>query len=487
LIDYIAEQRGYTVDWDGFQKELEEQRQRAQVSWKTSLQEKLGGAETVSSHQELETQFRGYQATECEARVTHIFLDGREVERAEAGQQVDVVLDQTPFYAESGGQIGDTGVVESEAARALVRDTVSKTFVQDSTALSAKYAHAATVEIGELRVGDKVWARIDVDRRERIRPHHTATHLVHAALREVLGLHVKQAGSLVAPDRLRFDFTHFAPLTPEEIRAIEDSVNQEILKNTEVAKVELELDAALRSGAIAFFGEKYGSRVRVVEVPGFSKELCGGTHVDRTGDIGVFKIVREESIGAGLRRIEAVTGRAALERFQAVEEQMATLAEMLRTSPQELPAQIERQQSELKLLEREVETLRLKLAGAAVAGALERVRVISGVKVLVERVENLDPSGLRELADRLLNKLSSGVIVLGQAQDGKASLVVRVSGDLTSRLHAGKVIKELAAIVGGKGGGRPELAEAGGRAAEKLPEALEAAYRITAEMLSQKQ
>jgi alanyl-tRNA synthetase len=484
LIEYIAQQRGYTVDWAGFQRELEEQRQRAHAGWRAALQEKLAGSEAVTSTRELLTAFRGYEVTECSARVTHIVQQGHFVEHARAGQVVDIVLDQTPFYAESGGQIGDTGVIESEEARARVTDTVSKTFIEDSTALVAKYVHVAVIETGELRVGDRVWARIDVERRERIRPHHTATHLLHAALREVLGPHVKQAGSLVAPDRLRFDFTHFAPLTPEEIKAVEDLVNEQILRNREVSKVEMDVEEALASGAIAFFGEKYGRRVRVVDIPGFSRELCGGTHVDRTGDIGLFKIIREESIGAGIRRIEAVTHRAALERFQSVEEKIAHLTEMLKTSPDELPVQIERWQAELARLKREVDTLRLRLAGQAVADALARVRVVSGVKVLAERVEDLDAAALRELADRLLNKLSSGVVVLGQVQDGKAALVVRVSRDLTPQLHAGQIIKELAPLVEGRGGGRAELAEAGGRAPDKLPDALEAAYRVVAKMLA---
>jgi len=478
LIEYIAAQRGYTVDWEGFQAALQEQRQRALTAWKRSVHEKLAGMEAVVTTQEVETRFLGYEQTECEAHVLALFRDGQPMDRAEAGQIVDVVLDQTPFYAESGGQVGDTGVLESEGARALVLDTVSKTFVTDGTATIVKHAHVARIETGQLRVGDRVWARIDVERRERIRPHHTATHLLHAALREVLGPHVKQAGSLVAPDRLRFDFTHFAPLTPEEIKAIEDLVNEQVLRNVEVAKVEMELERALQTGALAFFGEKYGSRVRVVEIPGFSKELCGGTHVARTGDIGLFKIVKEESIGAGVRRIEAVCGRAALERFQEDEARLAELAEMLRTTPAELPAHVERLQAELKRLEREVEALRLRLAAQAVTDALDDVRDVNGVKVLTKRVEGLDPSGLRELADRLLQKLASGVVVLGQERDGKAMLVVRVSRDLVPALDANKIVRELAPIIGGRGGGRPELAEAGGRHPDRLSEALEMVVAI---------
>jgi alanyl-tRNA synthetase len=477
LIQYIAEQRGYNVDWPGFQEELEKQRQRAQASWKESLAEKQPTAETVEQT-EISTEFLGYETLQAEAKVTHIFVDGQDMRVASEGTEADVVLDRTPFYAESGGQIGDTGVFEGEQVRALVKDTASKTFTHNGSRLSVKYAHHVLVEKGHLSVGDKVVARVDAERRERIRPHHTATHLVHAALRDVLGPHVKQSGSLVAPDRLRFDFTHFAPLTPDEIEEIENLVNHQVLHNTKVNTQVLPLDEALHSGAIAFFGEKYASRVRVVEVPGFSKELCGGTHVSRTGDIGVFKIVKEESIGAGLRRIEALTGKAALERFQQDEERLATLAEMLNTSPHDVTHQVERLQVELKAAQREAELLRLKLAGQSVGQAADRARDINGIKVLAERVEDLDAAGMRELADRLLQQLRSGVVILGRAQDGKASLVVRVSNDLIKQLSAGKIVKELAAIVGGGGGGRADLAEAGGRLPEKLDEALQSGYAV---------
>jgi alanyl-tRNA synthetase len=483
LIQYIADQRGYTVDWAGFSQELEKQRQRAQAGWKASLAEKQAPTEATQP-EEIPSQFLGYETLEAEATVTHIFIDDREVKNVSEGAHADVVLDRTPFYAESGGQIGDTGIVEGEHVRALVEDTVSKNFSFDGAVLSVKFVHRVLIEKGHLQVGDKVLARVDAERRERIRPHHTATHLVHAALRAVLGPHVKQAGSLVAPDRLRFDFTHFAPLTPDEIEEVENLVNQQILRNTEVSKIEMDLEKAMGSGAIAFFGEKYGSRVRVVEVPGFSKELCGGTHVDRTGDIGVFKIVKEESIGSGLRRIEAVTGKAALERFQQDEERLSQLAGMLNTSPQNIPNQVERLQAELKAAQREAEGLRLKLAGQAVGQAAEQVRQVNGIKVLAERVDNLDAAGARELADRLLQKLQSGVVILGRAEDNKASLVVRVSKDLTGRLHAGHIVKELARIVGGGGGGRPDLAEAGGRAPEKLDEALRASSEVIERLLN---
>ncbi|MBI4467906.1 MAG: alanine--tRNA ligase, partial [Acidobacteria bacterium] len=491
LIQYIAEQRGYTVDWDAFQTELERQRDRAKADWKATLSDKAGAAEAVGSQRELVSEFVGYTSLEAEAKITHIFREGIEVRSAPAGATASLVLDRTPFYSEAGGQIGDTGVIGGENLRALVTQTRSESFAGRPAGngpgaggmLHAKYSHTARIESGELKVGDRITARVDADRRARIRPHHTATHLVHAALREVLGPHVKQAGSLVAPDRLRFDFTHFAPLTPAETKAIEEIVNEQILRNAEVTKTEFDLETALNSGAIAFFGEKYGSRVRVVEVPGFSKELCGGTHVDRTGDIGVFKIIKEESVGAGLRRIEAVTGKAALERFQENELRAAALAGILNAPPDELPAQVERLQGDLRSALREVEQLRLKLAGHAAGDAIPAARELRGIKVVAKRVADLDAAGMRELADRLLQQLKSGVVVLGRADDGKASLVVRVSEDLTKRLQAGKIVRELAEIVGGRGGGRPDLAEAGGRSPERLDEALDASFSVIERLL----
>ncbi|RMG51082.1 MAG: alanine--tRNA ligase, partial [Acidobacteria bacterium] len=353
LIQYIAEQRGYSVDWEGFRAEMEKQRRRAQASWKAALGEKREPAET-GQQQEIDSTFLGYETLEAEATVVRLFIDDRPVDEVSEGMEAEVVLDRTPFYAESGGQIGDTGVIEGERVRAVVKDTVSKNFALNGSILSVKYVHRVLVEEGCLRLGDKVIARVDAERRQRIRPHHTGTHLVHAALRAVLGPHVKQAGSLVAPDRLRFDFTHFAPLTDEEIEEIENLVNEQILRNVEVKTHILPLEEALASGAIAFFGEKYGHRVRVVEVPGFSKELCGGTHVRRTGDIGLFKIIKEESVGAGVRRIEAVAGKAALERFQRDEEELARLAELLKTSPQDVPRHVARLLAELKSAQREV-------------------------------------------------------------------------------------------------------------------------------------
>jgi len=475
LIDYIARQRGFTVDWPGFEAELERQRKRARESWKGGV-----GREVKEVYQKVaaagQSEFRGYQETETSgARVQAIIVGEAETDTLKAGEIGEIVLDRTPFYAEAGGQVGDTGVIESDSARVLVNDTVSP--------VSGLIVHKVVVEIGELRVGDSVTARVDAERRDRIRANHTGTHLLHAALREVLGPHVKQAGSLVAPDRLRFDFTHFAPLTPEEIAEIERLVNTEILKNTPVKTDLMDLEEALSSGAMALFDEKYGEKVRVVSIPGFSRELCGGTHTRATGDIGLLKIISDSSIASGTRRIEALTGVGAFERFQALEEALSNAARSLNIAPTQLPQQIERLQEQLKAAQREMDGLKLKLASQAAAGAAAQAREVNGIKVLAQRVENLDGAGRRTLADNLIRKIAPGVVVLGQADGEKAALLVRVSDDLTKRLPAGKIVKELAAIVGGGGGGRADLAEAGGRDPGKLDQALEASYRIVESML----
>jgi alanyl-tRNA synthetase len=338
------------------------------------------------------------------------------------------------------------------------------------------------VEQGALRVGQEVAARVDAEKRARTMANHTATHLMHAALREVLGPHVKQAGSLVAPDRLRFDFTHFAPLTPEEIAEIERLVNFETLKNQPVSKTEMALDEALATGAMALFGEKYTEKVRVVNVPGFSTELCGGTHVNATGDIGVFKIISDASIASGTRRIEAVTGKNAFERFQLDEALLERAAARLNTNPRKLPEEVERLQTQLRDQQREIERLKLKLAQGAASPADEQITEINGLKVLVRKAENLGRDGRRQLADTLARRIAPGVVVLGETADGAASVLVMVSNDATARVQAGKIVKELMAISGGRGGGKAELAE-GSAPPDKLDETLKAAPQIIERMI----
>jgi alanyl-tRNA synthetase len=352
----------------------------------------------------------------------------------------------------------------------LVTDAYSPT--------SGVTVHRVTVEQGALKTGDTVNAHVDAEKRARTMANHTATHLLHAALREVLGPHVKQAGSLVAPDRLRFDFTHFAPLTQEEIAEVERLVNGQTLMNTAVSKEEKTLDEALAGGAMALFGEKYSDRVRVVSVPGFSTELCGGTHVNATGDIGVFKIISDASIASGTRRIEAVTGKNAYERFALSESLLADAAARLNASPKTLPAEVERLQSQLRDQQKEIERLKLKLAHGG-GGAEDQVTEIGGLKVLVRKVEGLGKDARRQLADSLTRKVAPGVVVLGDIDNGKASILVMVSGDATKKIQAGKVIKELP---GARGGGKPDLAE-GGVETDQLDEALRAAPQVIERMM----
>jgi alanyl-tRNA synthetase len=421
------------------------------------------------------TEFRGYEETEtADAKVLAIITGDDERQSVAAGESAEVILDRTPFYAEAGGQIGDSGLFEGEASLATVEDVYAP--------IGGYYLHKARVERGELRVGDLISARVDAERRRKTRANHTGTHLLHAALREVLGPHVKQAGSLVAPDRLRFDFTHYAPLTDDEIVEIERLVNAEVLKNRDVETEVRPLEEALKSGAMALFGEKYASDVRVVSVPGFSTELCGGTHVRATGDIGPLKIVSDSSIAAGVRRIEARTADGTIALLQEDEQVIKQLSETLRAKPQELPAQVERLVEQVRRYEREIEQLKLKIAHVGAASATENAREIAGLRVLAERVTDLDPNSMRQLADTLSQKLKSGVVVLGQVSDGKASLVARVTDDLTKRLNAGQIVREVSAIIGGKGGGRADMATGGGSQPEKLDQALEASYEIVARM-----
>ncbi|HEX8143428.1 MAG TPA: alanine--tRNA ligase [Pyrinomonadaceae bacterium] len=425
-------------------------------------------------------EFTGYEGTRLDgARVLALINGEEEVQELRAGEEGEVILDRTPFYAESGGQVGDTGTLASATTHVLVNDTVSP--------VNGLIVHRVRVERGLLRAGDEVSAQVDAEKRDATRRNHTATHLLHAALREVLGAHVKQAGSVVAPNYLRFDFSHFQPLTREEIAELERLVNYQVLRNEQVQTDILSLEEAMQSGAMALFGEKYAEKVRVLTVPGFSKELCGGTHVRATGDIGLFKITSDESIASGTRRIRAVTGADAFTRFQETEALIDQIAAELRTSRTEIPATVERLQEELKKARRESDELRMKLAtgaaGAASSNGNEAREVAPGVRVLAREASGLDASGMRQLSDTLLAKINSGVVVLGRSLEGKVSLIVRTSPDLLKRVPAGQVIKELAPMVGGRGGGKPEMAEGGGNQPEKLAEALEASYAVIERML----
>lgn len=471
LIEYVAGQRGYTLDQAGFEAELEKQRQRARESMKGTAQ-KIVSPVYQQIAAKGKSQFTGYTETEhAGSSVVALVKDGQLVDALNVGDEGEVVLDLTPFYAESGGQIGDTGVLDNEDARLLVTDTQKP--------VTDVIIHKVIVEQGKIKVGDKLTASVDAERRTRTMANHTATHLMHAALREVLGPHVKQAGSLVAPDRLRFDFTHFAPLTSDEIAEIERLVNLHTLKNTVVSKEEKSLDEALESGAMALFGEKYSEKVRVVSVPGFSTELCGGTHVKATGDIGVFKLISDASIASGTRRIEAVTGHGAFERFQQSETLLAEAAARINAAPAKLPTELERLQSQLRDQQKEIERLKLKLAQGG-SGSDDQVTEINGVKLLVRKVEDLGKDGRRQLADSLTRKIAPGVVVIADVAEGKASLLVMVSADATAKVKAGNVIKQ---IPGARGGGKPDLAE-GGVEVGQLDAALQAIPKVIEGMLN---
>jgi alanyl-tRNA synthetase len=456
---------------EGLLKELQQQKAGSQT-----IEHKQANPVYValSRRHDTKSEFTGYETTKIDdSKIVALIKDDKGVQSLSAGDSGEAVLSRTPFYSESGGQIGDVGRLLGENTNVVVEDTYSP--------IPGLIVHKVKVERGDLKVGDIVSAEVDDEKREATKRNHTATHLLHAALREVLGTHVKQAGSLVAPDRLRFDFTHFAPLTQEEIAEIERLVNEQTLKNTAVSKEEKTLDEALSGGAMALFGEKYSDRVRVVSVPGFSTELCGGTHVNATGDIGVFKIISDASIASGTRRIEAVTGKNAYERFALSESLLAEAAARLNTAPKALPVEVERLQIQLRDQQKEIERLKLKLAQGG-GSAEDQVVEVNGLKVLVRKVEGLGKDGRRQLADSLTRKVAPGVVVLGEVTNGAASLVVMVSKDATNRVQAGNVIKELTAISGKKGGGKPDLAE-GGALPEKLDETLKAAPQVIGKML----
>jgi alanyl-tRNA synthetase len=474
LAKEIATERDLEIDEPGFFAELEKQRERARASWK-------GGEKTVKevyremAARDLGAEFTGYgEVTDVVGVVSAIVKGEKPVKELEEGESGELVLSRTPFYAEAGGQVADKGVIETDLAHAQVTDVFSP--------VSGLRLHKVTVTRGAIKAGAEVRSSVNRDERRSTARHHTATHLLHAALREVLGSHVKQAGSLVAPDRLRFDFTHYRPVSRSEIREIEVIVNGRILENLPVKTEVRDLDEAIQNGAMALFGEKYQQQVRVVSVPGFSMELCGGTHVERTGDIGLFRIVSESSISAGVRRIEAIAGEVALNRYLEDDDALTRLSDLFRTRREDIVRGAEKALGDLKETQKQLEQTRLKLAQKESGGVAE-ARDIKGVRVLSQRIENVDRNALRTLADQLKNKLGAGVVVLGAPTDGKVSLVVMVSEGLTDRIKANELIRRIAPLVGGGGGGKADMAEAGGKDASKLDAALEHTYAAVAELL----
>ena len=465
----IARERELTLDEEGFEREMDAQRERARSA------SAFGMDYNSLVKVEGETRFTGYLGTSGSGKVLALFKEGMAVQSLSAGEEGVVVLDETPFYAESGGQIGDCGYLSAEGLRFDVRDT---------SKAGGAFLHHGILDNGDLHVGATVDATVDASVRQATALNHSATHLLHAALRQTLGEHVSQKGSLVDSQRLRFDFSHFEAIKPEQLKALEDKVNAEIRTNTIVEIEETDIETAKAKGAMALFGEKYGDQVRVLTMgDGFSVELCGGTHVKRTGDIGLFKIVSEGGVAAGVRRIEAVTGEQALAHLNSAEDQLKEAAALVRGSRENLLDKLGAMLERNRQLEKELEQLKAKAASATGNDLAGSAVDISGVKTLAARVDGLDGKALLALVDQLKNKLGSGVILLGGVLDEKVVLVAGVTQDLTGRLKAGDLMKQAAAVVGGKGGGRPDMAQGGGNDAGRLDDALALAQSFVEQSL----
>ena len=470
IVRDVVRDEGLHLDMDGFDVAMAHQREQSRSVAAFSA---TSEAYRTLSADGFKPEFKGYDGLTAESRVLLLVKDGREVEAASAGDAVEIVAEATPFYGEAGGQVGDRGLItapDDDELRVDVRDTI-----KDPTGL---IIHKGVVAKGRIEKNAPIRLTVDRQARQATARNHTATHILHAVLRETLGDHVKQAGSLVAPNRLRFDFTHFSPIEPETLATIEALVNAQIQKNVPAETEEMDAEQAFQSGATALFEEKYGDRVRVVSLADFSMELCGGTHVARTGDIGLFKIAGESSVAAGVRRIEALTGTSALQHIQNLEATLLEAAHRLKEAPQNVTLRIEKLLAEHKALEKEVARLKSAIATRSVAEAEEDIRLVDGVKVLARKVEVDSPAALRDMVDRFRDKMSSGIVILGAASDGKALLIVGLTSDLTDRYHAGRIVKSLAAIVGGGGGGKADLAQAGGSRPEKLDEAIAQAYDL---------
>ncbi len=453
----VCRERNIKVDEAGFEAAMEEQRRRARES------SGFGADYNAMIRVDGASEFKGYDHLELNGKVTALFIDGKAVDSVSAGQEAVVILDQTPFYAESGGQVGDKGELKGAGFSFAVSDTQK---------YGQAIGHIGKVASGSLKVGDAVQADVDEARRQRIRLNHSATHLIHAALRQVLGTHVAQKGSLVNDKALRFDFSHFEAMKPEEIRAVEDLVNAQIRRNLAIETNIMDIDAARASGAMALFGEKYDDRVRVLRMGDFSTELCGGTHAARTGDIGLFRITSESGTAAGVRRIEAVTGEGAMAILHAQSDQLNDIAQLLKGDSHNLGEKVRAALERTRQLEKELQQLKEQAAAQESANLSSKAEEINGVKLLVSELTGVEPKMLRTMVDDLKNQLGSTIVVLATVADGKVSLIAGVSKDVTDRVKAGELVGMVAQQVGGKGGGRPDMAQAGGTDASALPAAL---------------
>ncbi len=472
----LAEERNLAVDEKGFYQELEKQRQLARDAWKG--EEKQREKKIYEKLKNLPCSYVGYDHEKVEATVTALLKNGNLGQELAEGDVGEIFLDVTPFYAEAGGQVGDSGILKNPHFSAVVETAYYP--------IPEIIAHKIKVISGHIHTGDSVEAVIDVPQRGDLSKNHTATHLLHASLRQVLGDHVKQAGSLVSPTRLRFDFTHFSPVKPSELKQIETLVNEKIRENIPVETKITTMEEGIKQGAIAIFEEKYGEKVRMVVIDGFSKELCGGVHVHSTGEIGLFKIVSETSIAAGMRRIEAVTGEGALRYAQENENLLLEIQQLMNSPKQELVQQISKLKESVKEMEKEGKSLRQKLANMRYKKDVQKIQKIRDISVLTQDVEGLTNSELRELADSLKQRIGSGIVVLGSSEEKKVFLVASVTKDLTKRIKANEIIKKIAPLIGGGGGGRPDFAQAGGTKPDQLTKVLDQIGSIIEEMLPPK-
>lgn len=467
----IAEENGLGIDEEGFRKEMDEQKKKAREALKNRENSAWGSDRYAELDKDFKTEFIGYGNNECDAKIAYIIKDEELVDNAQETETITVILDRTAFYAESGGQVGDTGYIETKTGLIRVEDCKKTS--------DGKYLHTGVVEKGFVEKDSAVKARIDVRRRMAISKNHTTTHLIHKALKNVLGSHVNQAGSSVAPDRLRFDFTHFSAMTADELKAVEKEVNEKIMENLHVETSEVSIDEAKKQGATALFGEKYGNIVRVVKVGDYSMELCGGTHVEATSQAGLVKILGESGVAAGVRRIEALTGEAAVEYYNDRERMLNEVAAAVKVAPQDSIRKIETLLSEIKNAEKEIEQLRNKLVSGSVDDILSKAVEVKGVKVITSRFDQLDMEALRNTGDMIRSKMGSGVVVLGTGYGDKVSFVVMATRDaVQAGIHSGNIIREIAKIAGGGGGGRPDMAQAGGKDVTKIDEALKYAVNV---------
>ncbi|TFG77447.1 MAG: alanine--tRNA ligase [Thermodesulfobacteriales bacterium] len=469
LTEDIAGEHGLTLDHAGFEKEMEQQRTKSREAWKGDTDGQLEPLYKEFISGGMIVNFTGYDRTSDTGRITALIKDGMLVDSASEGDQVELICDQTPFYGESGGQVGDRGTIEAEKGISEVIDTKKP--------LHGIIVHHAVIKKGTLWVGDKVELKVNENFRHGVETHHSTTHILHAVLREVLGTHVGQAGSFVAQGRLRFDFTHHSPIDNKDIRKMEEMINERIRwDDSVIIETDVSYDDAIKKGAMAFFEEKYGDKVRVVNIGDYSVELCGGTHLDTSGEAGLFKIVSEGASSAGVRRIDALAGRSAWDFMRGKEDTLAEASTILRVSESDLVSRLKKLVEENESIKSELDTYKNKILTEKAGDLMDNIKEVNGTKMLSAEVSGADAGQLRKVWDDVKSKLDSGVAVLGSTANGKAYILVGVTKDLTNKYHSGNMVKELAPIIGGKGGGKPDLAQAGGDNPEKLSEALSKAY-----------